>query len=113
MRDKLVIVLDPALIIAFLGVRSHMRFNRMLEAFYDLDNGSAVIERLKYFQEMNLLLTIVLCCYALSLGILCIDGLTAAAIIARSKFATDLLIANCNTCAALMWIVGVSLIFCT
>lgn len=80
----------------------------MLDVFHTLENGSSVIERLTYFQEMNLLLSTVLCCYALTLGILCIDGLTPAAIIAKSKFATDFLMANCNTCAALMWIVGVS-----
>lgn len=79
----------------------------MLETLHMLENGSSVIARLEYFQEMNLLISILLCFYALTLGIMCVDGLTST-LIARSKFATDFLIANCNTCALLMWMVGVS-----
>ncbi|KAI7896108.1 uncharacterized protein EV154DRAFT_280633 [Mucor mucedo] len=94
------------LIISSLGIRSHKRFNRMLETLHMLENGSSVIARLEYFQEMNLLISILLCFYALTLGIMCVDGLTST-LIARSKFATDFLIANCNTCALLMWMVGI------
>lgn len=80
----------------------------MIELFRSLGNNNYVIERLTYFQEMNMLLSVVLCCYALTLSILCIDALTPETVIAKSKIGTDFLMANCNTCAALMWVVGVN-----
>lgn len=57
---------------------------------------------------MNIYLTTILFFYAISLGTLCVDGLTEAKTINSNKFASDLLIANCNTASVLMWIVGVS-----
>lgn len=80
----------------------------MIDALRMLNNGTSVVERLEYFQEMNLLISCLLCCYALNLAIMCIDGVSTTKTIAKSKFATDFLIANCNTCALLMWMVGVS-----
>lgn len=80
----------------------------MLKIFCDLGRSDAVIERLSYFKEMNMLISSILCVYALTLGTLCVDALTPNTIIAKSKFGTDFLMANCNTCAALMWVVGVS-----
>lgn len=80
----------------------------MLKIFRDLGRSDVVIARLLYFKEMNMLISIILCFYALTLGILCIDALTSNTIIAKSKIGTDFLMANCNTCAALMWVVGVS-----
>ncbi|GAA5799487.1 hypothetical protein HPULCUR_004903 [Helicostylum pulchrum] len=94
-------------IISCLGIRSNKRFNRMLKIFRDLGRSDVVIARLLYFKEMNMLISIILCFYALTLGILCIDALTSNTIIAKSKIGTDFLMANCNTCAALMWVVGI------
>ncbi len=80
----------------------------MLDNFAGMDRRATIIERLTYFQDMNSLLTIVLFLYGLSMGILCADAVTEAKVIANSKFGTDLLTANCNTCAALMWVIAVS-----
>jgi hypothetical protein len=71
--------------------------------------ADSIVEKLVYFKDMNAFFTIILFLFGLSLGILCVDGFTTAKIINSNKFASDLLIANCNTLSVLMWIVGVSL----
>lgn len=43
-------------------------------------------------------------CYATSMIILCVDGLTEAAVINHSKFATDTIIANVNICTVFLWL---------
>jgi hypothetical protein len=91
-----------------LGIRSDLRFNRILKLSNNLKNGGVIIEKLNYFKDMNIYLTFVLFMYGVCLSILCIDGLTIAKTINSNKFAADLLIANCNTAAILMWLVGVS-----
>lgn len=91
-----------------LGIRSNWRFKRILKLSGNLKNSGVVIEKLTYFKDMNIYLTFVLFMYGVCLSILCIDGLTDAKIINSNKFASDLLIANCNTAAILMWLVGVS-----
>lgn len=96
------------LITAVLGIRSNFRFSRLLKLSTNLKNGSIVIEKLNYFKDMNIYLTIVLFSYGVSLSILCIDGLTEAKTINQNKFASDFLIANCNAAAILMWVVSVS-----
>ncbi|CEP19784.1 hypothetical protein [Parasitella parasitica] len=98
------------LITSLLGIRSNRRFRRILNISCNLKHGgTAIAEKLAYFKDMNIYLTIVLFFYAMSLGILCIDGLTAAKTINSNKFASDLLIANCNTASVLMWIIGISI----
>lgn len=74
-----------------------------------MKHGKQIIDKLAYFKDMNLFLTAILFFYGLSLLILCADGLTTAKVINSNKFASDLLIANCNTASVLMWIVGVSI----
>jgi ribosomal protein L2 len=101
---KLVLVL----ITSILGVRSHRRFMRIINISRNLKTGAtAIVERLAYFRDMNAFLTIILFIYGTSLCILCVDGFTTAETINNSKFAADLLIANCNTAVVLMWIVCV------
>jgi hypothetical protein len=53
---------------------------------------------------MNALVSLVLFFYAASFIILCIDGLTTAKVINQSKFATDAIIANANTCVVFLWL---------
>lgn len=96
------------LITSALGIRSNLRFNRLLKLSKNLKNGSIVIEKLSYFKDMNIYLTVVLFSYGISLSTLCIDGLTEAKVINQSKFAADFLISNCNAAAILMWVVSVS-----
>lgn len=97
------------LITSLLGIRSNRRFRRILNISRNLKHGgAAIVEKLAYFKDMNIYLTTVLFFYALSLGTLCVDGLTTAKTINSNKFASDLLIANCNTASVLIWIIGVS-----
>ncbi|KAL9540408.1 hypothetical protein MBANPS3_009694 [Mucor bainieri] len=98
------------LITSLLGIRSDRRFRRILNISRNLKHGgAAIVEKLAYFKDMNVYLTTVLFFYAISLGTLCVDGLTASKTINSNKFASDLLIANCNMAAVLMWIIGISI----
>ncbi|GAA5809842.1 hypothetical protein MFLAVUS_003257 [Mucor flavus] len=92
-----------------LGLRSNVRFKRLLKMSRNLKNGSIIIEKLEYFKDMNIYLTVVLFSYGISLATLCIDGLTTAKVVNQSKFASDFLIANCNAAAILMWLVSISI----
>ncbi|KAI8876419.1 hypothetical protein K501DRAFT_327044 [Backusella circina FSU 941] len=98
------------LITAILGIRSHRRFMRIINISRNLKTGAnAIVERLAYFRDMNAFLTIILFIYGTSLCILCVDGFTTAETINQNKFASDLLIANCNTAVVLMWLVCISI----
>ncbi|KAI7900668.1 uncharacterized protein BX663DRAFT_517191 [Cokeromyces recurvatus] len=98
------------LITSALGVRSHRRFKRILNISRNLKHGAAkIVEKLAYFKDMNIYLTIILFFYGISLCILCIDGITSTKTINSNKFASDLLIAFCNVSSVLMWIVGISI----
>ncbi|KAI7878554.1 hypothetical protein K492DRAFT_132607 [Lichtheimia hyalospora FSU 10163] len=93
------------LITAVLGVRSHFRFTRILNATRE----RKIIHRLEYFRDMNVILTIILFIYGTCLVILCVDGLTAEKPINSHKFGTDLLIVNCNMCIIFLWIAFISI----
>ncbi|KAI8994840.1 hypothetical protein BDB01DRAFT_774237 [Pilobolus umbonatus] len=98
------------LIASMLGIRSDRRFSRLLKISRNMKHGgSQVVEKLSYFRTMNIYLTIVLFFYGTGLLIICVDGLTAAKVINSNKFATDVLIANCNVTTILIWIVGISI----
>lgn len=96
------------LITSVLGVRSHLRFKRILNISRNMKHGSAIAEKLAYFKDMNIYMTVVLFFYGSSLAILCVDGMTTEMLINSNKFASDLLIANCDTASAMIWIVGVT-----
>lgn len=91
---------STVLITAVLGVRSHFRFTRILNATRE----RKIVHRLEYFRDMNVMLTIILFIYGTCLVILCVDGLTAEKPINSHKFGTDLLIVNCNICIIFLWI---------
>jgi hypothetical protein len=89
-----------------LGVRSHFRFRRII-GLSQRNNGTsnrAIVTRLTYFKDMNALISIIMFCYSVSFIILCADGLTEAAVINHSKFATDTIIANINICTVFLWL---------
>ncbi|KAG0210491.1 hypothetical protein B0O80DRAFT_496213 [Mortierella sp. GBAus27b] len=100
------------LIIAFLGVRTHFRFKSLLKvALLTVnENSQGVAEKLEYFKDMNVVLTLAMAGSGLSLGIASADGLRATPTIAHNKFASDLLIANLNFFEFIIW-VTVVLIF--
>lgn len=95
-----------ALITSLLGVRSHFRFKRII-ALSHRNNGAsnkAIVTRLAYFKDMNVLISIILFFYAASFIVLCSDGLTDHKIINTNKFATDTIIANVNICTVFLWL---------
>ncbi|KAI8987395.1 hypothetical protein BDF20DRAFT_850012 [Mycotypha africana] len=98
------------LICSLLGIRSHFRFKRLLNISQNLKHGAAaIVEKLGYFKDMNIYLTVVLFFYGSGLCILCVDGLTEAKIINSSKFGSDLLAANLNTGSVLLWLITISI----
>lgn len=97
------------MIAAILGIQTHARFKRIIKITQDVKKeNDAVVERLIYFKDMNFFQTIALFFFSISLGIICVDGLTEAKVINYNRFASDLLIANLDTCSIILWIIGVS-----
>ncbi|KAI9247832.1 hypothetical protein BY458DRAFT_536697 [Sporodiniella umbellata] len=96
------------LLVALLGVRSHFRFQRIIQMTRN-KGITAVTGKISYFKDMNLFMTCVLLLMSISLGTLCVDGLTTKKVINSSKLATDLLTGNCDTCIAFIWIIGISI----
>lgn len=98
------------LITAMLGIRSNFRFKRIIA--YSMrtksSTSTAIVNRLSYFKEMNIILTCVLFIYGACFVILCADGLTEGKTINTNKFACDLLIANVNMCVIVLWLLFVS-----
>jgi hypothetical protein len=93
-----------ALITSLLGIRSHFRFKRIIALSHRNNSTSnkAIVTRLTYFKDMNVLISIILFSYAASFIILCSDGLTEQRVINSSKFATDIIIANVNMCTVFL-----------
>ncbi|KAI9257987.1 hypothetical protein BDA99DRAFT_514937 [Phascolomyces articulosus] len=100
------------LITAALGVRSNFRFKRIIAASRrnkSSASSNAIINRLSYFKEMNIILTIILFIYGCCFVILCADGLTEDKVINTNKFACDLLIANVNMGVIFLWLLFISI----
>ncbi|SAL97674.1 hypothetical protein [Absidia glauca] len=95
------------LVVAILGFRNHTRFNRLIKAA--TTNGKRsdvqVADRLTYFRDMNLLLSVALVAFGGSMFILCVDGYTTDKIINSNKFAADLLICNTNISSIFLWLI--------
>lgn len=81
-------------IIACLGIRSHFRFNQLLNKSAGSMNTRYVNHKISYFQELNFILTIALFFFSSSLIILCADGLTGKKYLNVHKFPSDFLICN-------------------
>lgn len=100
------------MVAAFLGVRSHFRFRKII-SLSEKNNGASnksIVTRLSYFKDMNLMITVILFFYAASFIVLCTDGLTSK-IINSNKFATDTVIANVNICTVFILLLLVKLLF--
>ncbi|KAI9304680.1 hypothetical protein BJ944DRAFT_147219, partial [Cunninghamella echinulata] len=97
-------------IIACLGIRSHFRFNQLLNKSAGSMNTRYVNHKISYFQELNFILTIALFFFSCSLIILCADGLTGKKYLNVHKFPSDFLICNTNVASIIVWVV-VILIF--
>ncbi|KAI7857998.1 hypothetical protein BDC45DRAFT_499841 [Circinella umbellata] len=93
--------------VASLGVISHIRFSKLLKNSRDSHNGRSITQKIRYFQELNLLLTIVLFVDALSFIILSADGLTGKKYLNAHKFTADFMICNINVTTIIVWFIVV------
>lgn len=80
--------------IAILGFISHFRFEKVLANSRESNNAQSITNKIRYFQELNLMLAIVVLDCAVSFIILSADGLTGRKYLNAHKFTADLLICN-------------------
>ncbi|KAI9491812.1 hypothetical protein BDB00DRAFT_735160, partial [Zychaea mexicana] len=105
------IFLSPELfIIAILGFISHFRFQKVLNNSRESNNARSITHKIRYFQELNLMLAIILIDCALSFIILSADGLTGRKYLNAHKFTADFMICNINVTSMIVWFI-VILIF--
>lgn len=81
-------------IVACLGVVSNFRFKRLLNRSRDTANGRSISQKIRYFQEVNLVLSTVLFGHGTLLTILSCDGLTGRKTLNIHKFSADFFICN-------------------
>ncbi|KAI9307952.1 hypothetical protein BJ944DRAFT_261080 [Cunninghamella echinulata] len=97
-------------IVACLGVVSHFRFRKLLNNSRESNNARTITHKIRYFQELNLILTVVLFVDSISFIILSADGLTGRKTLNAHKFSADFLICNINISTLIVWFL-VMLIF--
>ncbi|ORE05638.1 hypothetical protein BCV72DRAFT_306225 [Rhizopus microsporus var. microsporus] len=90
-------------IVGCLGVVSHFRFKKLLNSSRDTTNGRSIIQKIRYFQEVNKVLSTVLFGHGTLLTILSCDGLTGKKTLNAHKFSADFFICNINMCAVITW----------
>ncbi|KAG0166041.1 hypothetical protein DFQ30_007659 [Apophysomyces sp. BC1015] len=98
------------LFISVLGVISHFRFQKLLNNSRDSNNARSITHKIRYFQELNLILAVILFIDALAFIVLSADGLTGKKTLNAHKFSADFLICNINMCSVITWFI-VILIF--
>ncbi|CAO3575932.1 unnamed protein product [Absidia cylindrospora] len=96
------------LITALLGIRTYFRFRRIILHGQQTNANAMVINKLKYFMDINSLMTMCLFSYSLSFIIMCIDGMTETKVIATSKFAIDCILANINITCLFLYILFIA-----
>ncbi|KAG0243683.1 hypothetical protein BGW41_001556 [Actinomortierella wolfii] len=91
--------------LSILGVRTHFRLKRLMKTIIpDVNDHNLVLfNKVDYFVDVNKILIFTFLVAGLTLGILSIDGLTDARVIAHNKLATDILACNLNFVQPLMW----------
>ncbi|KAI7882312.1 uncharacterized protein EV154DRAFT_606049 [Mucor mucedo] len=90
-------------IVACLGVVSHFRFKKLLSKSPNTTNGRSITQKIRYFQEINVVLSTVLFGHGILLTILSGDGLTVRKYLNIHKFSADFFICNINMCAVITW----------
>ncbi|CAO3625259.1 unnamed protein product [Cunninghamella blakesleeana] len=96
------------LFVSGIGFYNNIRFNRLIKASMG-GKRKDITDRLTYFRDMNLLLTVCLLVFGVSMFILCVDGFTATKTINMNKFASDLLICNVNVSCIFLWIILINI----
>ncbi|KAG2227040.1 hypothetical protein INT45_006447 [Circinella minor] len=94
-------------IISVLGFMSHSRFKKVLINIRESNNSRSITHRIRYFQELNLILAIVLLDSSLSFIILSADGLTGRKYLNAHKFTADFMICNINITTLIVWFIVV------
>ncbi|ORX62657.1 hypothetical protein DM01DRAFT_1330782 [Hesseltinella vesiculosa] len=90
--------------ISFLGVRTNFRFQRLIRVAKMNGINSTTLNKIRYFKDINALMSFCLLSYSVSFLIMCIDGLTSAKTIGYSKFATDVILSNVNIMALSLYL---------
>ncbi|KAI8356073.1 hypothetical protein EDC96DRAFT_515682 [Choanephora cucurbitarum] len=100
------------LLISMLGIVSHFRFNKLLgnTYYHPNHNPRSMSHRIKYYQELNLLLSASLFAFSVCFIILSSDGLSQSKTINSNKFASDFLICNVNVLSVVIWMLVVLII---
>lgn len=75
------------LILVLLGIRTHIKFLELIKLTSSYKNSANIIAKLRYFIDMNKLLTTSLIVMTVSYYLLSIDLLTSAKFINNSKVA--------------------------
>ncbi|KAI9321771.1 hypothetical protein BX666DRAFT_1874943 [Dichotomocladium elegans] len=96
--------------VSLLGFVSHFRFKKLLENTRESTNARSIMQKIRYFQELNIILAVILMVDALSFIILSVDGLTGKKYLNVHKFTADFFICNINVTSMIVWfIVGLIL----
>ncbi|KAI8096667.1 uncharacterized protein BX664DRAFT_324567 [Halteromyces radiatus] len=95
-------------ITALLGIRTFLRFRRIIQHGRETNANPLVINKMKYFMDINSLMTACLFSYSISFLIMCIDGMTDAKVIATNKFAVDCILANINITVLFLYILFIA-----
>lgn len=98
------------MIISLLGGVSHLRFKKLLSHSRNQYDAQFINHKIKYFQDLNLILSVALFVVSISFLILSIDGLTVDKKINLHKFSSDFFICNINIMCIVVWVI-VILIF--
>ncbi|ORZ02238.1 hypothetical protein BCR43DRAFT_430240, partial [Syncephalastrum racemosum] len=91
------------LIVALLGISSHFRFQKLLENTRESNNSRSIAHKIRYFQELNTILSLAVFLASVSFIILSVDGLTVRKMLNTHKFSADILICNINISTVLAW----------
>lgn len=82
------------LLISMLGGVSHFRFRKLLSNSQYRNDAQFITHKMRYFQDLNLLLSVALFIFSMCFIILSADGLTVKKTINMHKFSSDFLICN-------------------
>ncbi|GBB88484.1 hypothetical protein RclHR1_01500014 [Rhizophagus clarus] len=92
------------LILVILGIRTHLKFIGLIKITSSYKNSANIIAKIRYFIDMNKLLTSSLAVTSISFYVLSIDLFTPTKLINNSKVASDLLVAHVNFASVIEWL---------
>ncbi|CAG8547858.1 260_t:CDS:2 [Acaulospora morrowiae] len=92
-------------IISMLGIRTHFKFNKLIKDASGNRNIAHIIAKIRYFLDMNKVLTLTLFVMCASFFVLAIDLTSTTRPINGSKIASDILIAHINIASIIEWLV--------